>query len=417
MRYGYLFTWLAVVSLVNAQNVGIGIANPGAKLHVFGNGYLLTDSLFLVQNDQDGIADSVLVMDRGGNVGIGIPNPQDKLVVKGSVAAGVYVGKVPDVQHSWSTGSVIIPDSNIAFYTTMLNQQGIALLAETESQDLSVTWGRTASNTLPGHIPRVQFRRASGTLAAPQPPVAGQWLGAINAGGYHPTKGWYLPDACGIIFYTSADWTSTSTPVGIALRGTPIGATSSVIRIDIHPQGSIDLRTNTTSALYIASNANVGIGTTTPTYQLQLSLDAAAKPASSTWIVISDERLKSITAKYTKGLKEVLQLQPIVYSYKNSAGGLFDSRVLNQTFVGFTAQAVAKIFPEAVDTASNGYLGINLHPILVAYVNAIKELSEQNKLLEEKIKMIEDQNRVLQEKISELERITKAQTRALKREK
>ena len=39
----------------------------------------------------------------------------------------------------------------------------------------------------------------------------------------------------------------------------------------------------------------------------------------------------------------------------------------------FSAQEVQKIFPKAVKTDSEGYLSLNIHPILVAYVNAFKE--------------------------------------------
>ena len=44
---------------------------------------------------------------------------------------------------------------------------------------------------------------------------------------------------------------------------------------------------------------------------------------------------------------------------------------------GFSAQEVQKIFPEAVKTDSEGYLSLNIHPILVAYVNAFKEQQQQ----------------------------------------
>ena len=35
----------------------------------------------------------------------------------------------------------------------------------------------------------------------------------------------------------------------------------------------------------------VGIGTTSPSYQLQLSTDSAAKPTSNTWTIASDARI------------------------------------------------------------------------------------------------------------------------------
>ena len=55
---------------------------------------------------------------------------------------------------------------------------------------------------------------------------------------------------------------------------------------------------------------------------------------------------------------------------------------------GFSAQEVQKIFPEAVKTGKDGYLSLDIHPILVSYINAFKdqqqqidELKKQNEIL------------------------------------
>ena len=121
------------------------------------------------------------------------------------------------------------------------------------------------------------------------------------------------------------------------------------------------------------SNVNVGIGTINPGGQFELSLDQGRKPGTSTWTITSDERLKNIEGAYPKGLKEILQLQPIAYHYKNEGERKFSEEVLNALNVGFGAQEVRKIFPEAVGVDKDGYLNFNIHSILVAYVNAIKE--------------------------------------------
>jgi cell division protein FtsB len=46
--------------------------------------------------------------------------------------------------------------------------------------------------------------------------------------------------------------------------------------------------------------------------------------------------------------------------------------------VGFIAQEVQKIFPEAVSEGADGFLDFNMHAINVALVNAIKELKAEN---------------------------------------
>lgn len=45
--------------------------------------------------------------------------------------------------------------------------------------------------------------------------------------------------------------------------------------------------------------------------------------------------------------------------------------------MGFPAQEVQKIFPEAVGTDEDGYLNLNIHAILISYLNAIKEQQVQ----------------------------------------
>ena len=46
-------------------------------------------------------------------------------------------------------------------------------------------------------------------------------------------------------------------------------------------------------------------------------------------------------------------------------------------YVGFSAQEVQKVLPEAVSRSANGYLQLNSDPILWTMLNAIKEQQEQ----------------------------------------
>jgi hypothetical protein len=102
----------------------------------------------------------------------------------------------------------------------------------------------------------------------------------------------------------------------------------------------------------------------------------------TSWATSSDLRLKNLTGDYTKGLSEITALQPVRYIYKKD-----NPRQLNSDLeqVGFVAQEVQKVFPEAVSEAEDGYLDFNIHPINVAMVNAIKELKLQNGELEREI--------------------------------
>lgn len=118
----------------------------------------------------------------------------------------------------------------------------------------------------------------------------------------------------------------------------------------------------------------IGIGTTTPDQKLSVSGDASKSAGGGSWQFFSDERLKNIKGQFNSGLKAVMQLRPIRYSYKpDNALGL--QSVTEQ--VGFGAQALQKVIPEAVTRNSNGYLMVNNDPILWTMLNAIKEQQKE----------------------------------------
>jgi len=69
-----------------------------------------------------------------------------------------------------------------------------------------------------------------------------------------------------------------------------------------------------------------------------------------------------------------MQLQPLRFEYKpDNALGL----VSEGEHVGFSAQDVQKVIPEAVTTNSSGYLMVKSDPILWTMLNAIKEQQKE----------------------------------------
>jgi len=124
------------------------------------------------------------------------------------------------------------------------------------------------------------------------------------------------------------------------------------------------------------NGGNVGIGTTAPTDTLSVN-GTASKPGGGTWAVFSDERLKNIKGNFTTGLSAVMKLQPLRYEYKPENALSIKSE---GEHIGFGAQAVQKVIPEAVTTNGNGYLMVNNDPIIWTMLNAIKE--QQKEIIE-----------------------------------
>ncbi|HEY6120708.1 MAG TPA: tail fiber domain-containing protein [Pyrinomonadaceae bacterium] len=129
------------------------------------------------------------------------------------------------------------------------------------------------------------------------------------------------------------------------------------------------------------NDGRVSIGTTIADQRLSVNGDAS-KTGGGSWLAYSDERLKKLGGRFRTGLKAILQLQPVRYSYKQDNALHLDP---NGVHVGFSAQAVSKIVPEAVSTNDKGYLLLNNDPILWAMLNAIKEQQAQIKAQQNQI--------------------------------
>ena len=73
---------------------------------------------------------------------------------------------------------------------------------------------------------------------------------------------------------------------------------------------------------------------------------------------------------YERGLKEILALIPIRFHYKKDNPLKIESTAAH---IGISAQALQRMIPEAVQTGRQGFLTVNIDPMIWAMVNAIKE--------------------------------------------
>jgi Chaperone of endosialidase len=128
--------------------------------------------------------------------------------------------------------------------------------------------------------------------------------------------------------------------------------------------------TGAQSRMMIDSQGNVGIGTNAPT--AKLSVNGAANNTTGTWGVFSDSRSKENVTEYTRGLSDLMKLNPVTFSYKAEFG------IGTSTHIGFIAQDLQVVAPEMVTNLGtvNGvdnFLENNQEGLNQMMVNSVQE--------------------------------------------
>lgn len=128
-----------------------------------------------------------------------------------------------------------------------------------------------------------------------------------------------------------------------------------------------------TYLMVMSANGNVGLGTITPTFQLQLSNNSAGKPTSNTWTISSDARLKKNIKPIEHALDDLLALHGVTYQWRNpeTQGNMAG------TYTGMIAQDVEKVFPEWITEDPNGYNQLTTIGFEGIVVEAVRDLRDE----------------------------------------
>jgi len=145
-------------------------------------------------------------------------------------------------------------------------------------------------------------------------------------------------------------------------------------------------------------SGRLGVGySSTPSYQLQISTDSAAKPNGGSWANPSDIRLKTDVTPITGALDKLTKLQGVRFKWKNpSEHG--DKYGLQG---GFIAQDLEKVFPGWVQEVNP----MGSDSKLVPAGGKVKSLSlpfEFDAMVVESIKELKKQNDELRKENEEL---------------
>ncbi len=120
----------------------------------------------------------------------------------------------------------------------------------------------------------------------------------------------------------------------------------------------------------IDTSGNVGIGTTAPTYTLQVGTAGDGTSAiANAWNTFSDIRWKENIEKIDSqaALETVLNLRGVKFEWKESG----------KPSIGFIAQEVKDVIPEIVSQDDRGYYSLDYTKLIPYLVEAIKELAKQ----------------------------------------
>ena len=161
---------------------------------------------------------------------------------------------------------------------------------------------------------------------------------------------------------------------------------------------------NPGNSLILANNGNVGIGTTSPSFKLDIngSIRYYGAPTQS-----SDARFKKDIQTLTASKIEKLdQVRGTSYQFRTE--DFKDKNFLKGTQMGVIAQELIKVYPELVSKDAEGYYSVNYTGLIPVLVEAVKDLRKKNEQLQAKVGQVEEikaQSKLLEARLEALEKL------------
>jgi len=141
-------------------------------------------------------------------------------------------------------------------------------------------------------------------------------------------------------------------------------------------------RGNFGDAMVINPSGNVGIGTTSPNY----TLDVSGTIGGNGMLYHSDIRWKKNVQSLTNSLDKIKRLRGVNFEWRLDE--FAETNFSEGKQVGMIAQEVEEVIPELVNTASDGYKSVDYAKLVSVLIEAMKEQQKQIEDLESRINSI-----------------------------
>ncbi|MBQ4820678.1 tail fiber domain-containing protein [Aquimarina sp. MMG016] len=135
--------------------------------------------------------------------------------------------------------------------------------------------------------------------------------------------------------------------------------------------------------VYLAPNGGrVGIGTTTPLYELQVGENGDGTEArANAWNTFSDRRWKKDFKVIQNALEKIQAINGYYYKWKDKPD--------TSTQVGVIAQEIEVVLPEVVATDDNGYKSVDYSKLTALLIEGMKEQETRIQALETQVNKID----------------------------
>jgi hypothetical protein len=189
-----------------------------------------------------------------------------------------------------------------------------------------------------------------------------------------------------------------NTTGGTAIFQSPKGGNFS--HVHYGPNGDWYIRSAAGSGIVVLqdNDGRVGIGTATPGYKLHVNGSVAGV---GNYNSLSDERYKTNVQTFPNALDAILNLRGVTFDWKrNDYPGM---NFADGRQVGFIAQEVEKVLPEAVSMDSTGTRSVAYANVVPVLVEAMKQQQRQIQSRDARILRLEAQLAELAEAVRKLQ--------------